>query len=249
MANQKRAQYTLITIVLLLFIASFLMSVVAGISPQKALIDNSLDSLQVGYNIVQFTAAENPLFLVSRLLNAAIFPILTVILAVWFFDFISSINLREGLVISRIKKLKNYVIVVPYNSFAKSLLQELKNSGMNAVIIAENKNELLHLYKESHLAVMGDLRSVETFELAGIDRARCVVACSKDDVQNALVTITAKTARPNIEVFARANKEENVERLDKSGAYRTILVESTAGKEIGEEIAKRVLSKAGLKNA
>ena len=45
---------------------------------------------------------------------------------------------------------------------------------------------------------MGDLRSIETFEIAGIDRARCVVACGKDDIQNALVSITAKTANPDI---------------------------------------------------
>lgn len=248
MVDQKRTQYTLIVIVLLLFLAALILSVAAGVSPQEALVENALDSVQVSYTLVQFSSAENLLFLVSKVLNSVIFPILTVILAVWFFDFINNVNFREGLVLAKIKNLQNHVIVVPYNSFAKSFLQELKDSGIKAVTIVENKKELVHLYKENELAIEGDPRSVKIFETAGIDNARCVVACSKDDIQNALASITAKTARPDVEVFVKANKEENIDRLERAGAYKTILAESTAGKEVGEEIAKRVLSKAGLKN-
>jgi voltage-gated potassium channel Kch len=248
MVNTKRTQYTFILIALVLFFSSTIMSVISGISLQNALIDTLLDSLQASYNVIQFSAVTNPLFLIAKLLDAAIFPILTVILATWFFNFINNVNLRERLVLSKVNKLKDHVIVVPYNSFTKSLQQELKVAGIKTVTIVENKRELLQLYKDNELAIDGDLRSLETFSIARISKAMCVVACSKDDVQNAMISITAKTANPDTKIIVRANKEENLDRLERAGAYKTILVEGTVGKEVGEEIAKRLLTKVNLKN-
>ncbi len=248
MVNERRAQHTLILIVLVLFFSSLIISVSTGISPRVALIDNIFDSLQVNYNLIQFSSVTSPLFLVSRLLNAAVFPLLTVILATWFFDFINNINFRERLVLSKVNKLKDHVIVVPYNGFARVLLQELKNSGLKSVTIAENKKEMIQLYKENELAIEGDLKSMETFDIAGVDRARCIVACGKEDIQNALISITAKAAYPDVNIIVRINKEENLDRLEKAGAYKTILSESTAGKDVGEEIVKRLLSKRGMKS-
>jgi len=247
MTNLKRTQYTVILIIILLFIMSVLISIFAGIAPQIALIDSALDSLQVSYPFVQFSLASNPLILVSKLLDAVIFPLLTVLLAAWFFDFINNLNLRERMVLSKVNKLKGHVIVVPYNGFAKSVIQELENAGLEAVTIAENKKELLQLYKEDQLAIDGDIRSVETFDSAGIERAKCVVACGKDDVQNALISITAKAANSDIKIICRANKEENLERLEKAGVQTVIMAESTAGQDVGDELARRLLSKSELK--
>jgi voltage-gated potassium channel Kch len=249
MVNLKRTRYTLILIVLILFVVSFILSVAAGINPETALVENSLDSLQVTYYFVNFSAASNPLFLISKILNSTIFPILTVLLASWFFDFISNFNLKERLVLSKIDKLHDHVIIVPYNSFAKVMAEDLKGIGIKSVTIAQNKKEVKQLYKENELAVEGDLRSVEIFELVKVNKARCVVACSKDDMQNALITITAKSAYPDVEVLVKANKEENLDRLDKAGALKTVLAETTAGIDVGKEIVKRLVSKRRLKNA
>lgn len=247
MANLKRTQYTLIIIVVVFFVVSVILTLFAGIPLKVAIIDNVLDSLQVSYNLIQFSLASTPLILFSKLLDAAIFPILTVILASWFFDFIANINLRERMSLSRINRLEKHVIVVPYNSFAQSLLQEFRKSGIKTVTIVENKKDLAKLYREDELAVVGDIRSVETFEIAGIEKARCVVACAKEDIHNALISITAKTANPHVKIISRANKEENLTRLVSAGAHELVMAENTAGKDMGDEIAKRVLLKKTLK--
>jgi len=244
----KRTQYTMILIVLLIYASSVVITVFAGICLRIAILDSAFDSLQVSYNLIQFSSASNPLILVSKLLDAVIFPILTVVLAAWFFDFINNINLREMFVLSKVNKLDNHVILAPYNSFTKSLLAELKSAGIDAVTIVQSKHELLELYKENHLAIDGDIRSVETFDIARISRSRCVVACGKDDIENALISITAKTANPNVKIIARVNKEEDVRRLEMAGARRTIMTGLSAGEDIGEEISKRLLSKKSLKN-
>ena len=232
---------------IILFFSSLIISISTGISPKAALIDNIFDSLQLSYNSVQFSSVSNPLFLLSRLLNAAVFPILTVILATWFFDFINNINLKEKLVLSRINKLDDHVIIAPYNNFAKTLIQELKKEKIDCVTIAETKKELLQLYKDNEFGLLGDIKSIETFETANISNARCVVACGKDDIQNALISITAKSANPDIAIFIRANKDENLDRLEKAGAYRVISAEAAAGSDVGEEIARRLVMKRHMK--
>src|SRR5271156_1030944 len=103
MATLKRTQYTLIGIVLVFFICSVIITVYTGINPQVALLDSALDSLQVSYNLIPFSFASNPLIVIAKLLDAVIFPILTVILAAWFFDFINNINLRERMILSKLK--------------------------------------------------------------------------------------------------------------------------------------------------
>jgi voltage-gated potassium channel len=248
MVNLKRAQYTLIFIVVVFYVASIMISIFAGIGPKLAFIDNTLDSLQVNYSLLQFASASNPLILFSKLLDAVIFPILTVVLAAWFFDFINNINLRERLMLSKVNKLEGHVIVVPYNSFAKSVLEELKSAGIKAVTITQNKREMIGLYKEGELAIDGDLRSVETFDIARINKAKYVIACGKDDIENAMISITAKTANPYVQIISRVNKEENLTRLESAGAHKTVLTDSTAGADMGNEIVKRLISKKSFKN-
>lgn len=247
MVSLRRTQYTFIFIILLLYVSSIVVTIFAGVGSRVAFVDNTLDSLEVSYNIIQFASASNPLILFSKLLDAAIFPLLTVVLAAWFFDFINNINLRERLMLAKVNKLQDHVIVAPYNSFAKSVLDGLKKEGVKSVTITQNKRELIQLYNEGELAIDGDIRSIETFEIARIGKARCVVACGKDDIENAIISITAKTASPYTEIISRVNKEENVTRLVSAGAHKTVVTDSTAGDDIGNEIANRVLLKRSAK--
>ncbi len=238
----------MIIIVVLFFVSSVIITTFAGVGVRTAFLDSTFDSLQISYNLIAFGSASNPLILISKLLDAVIFPLLTVLLASWFFDFINNINFKDRRVLSKINRLDDHVIVVPYNSFARTLLQELKNSGIKSVTIVSSRRELLNMYKDNELAIEGEMRSLETFYIAGIGKAKCVIACSKDDIENALISITAKTANPHVKIIARANRQENVRRLERAGARRTIIAGLSAGEDIGEEIAKRLLSKRGLKN-
>ena len=242
MANINRTQHAIIALLILLFLASVIITIAAGQPLGVAVIDNSLDALQIDYNLIQFSSASNPYILVSKLIDAAILPLLTVVFATWFFDFINNISLRERFVLSKVRKLENHVVIVPYNSFAKSLMDEFKSNGIRFVVIAENKKDLLQLYRENELAIGGDIRSIETFETAGISKAKCVVTCSKDDIQNALASITARAANPGINIISKANKEENSDRLERAGSGHIILAEYTAGEDIGNTISKRIIS-------
>jgi voltage-gated potassium channel len=249
MANLKSAQHIMIGIIAVLFTMSVIFTICAGVRPAEALLDAALDSLEVSYVLIPFAVAANPLILLAKILDAGIFPILAVILAAWFFDFINSINFRERTTLSRLKRMSGHVIVVPSNSFARALLKELKSSSIEGVAIAENRREMRQIHNENLFAIAGDIKSMDTFEIAGIKRARCLVACSKDDIQNALIAITAKTANPRIKIIVRADKDENRVKLMRAGAHKVIVPGNTAGIDMGNEIVKRVLERKAYKKA
>lgn len=239
----------MIGIIAALFAVSVILTAYAGISPGLALLDSALDALDVSYVLVPFALASNPLIFLAKILDAGIFPILAVVLAAWFFDFINSISIREHGVLSRLKRMDGHVIVVPSNSFARSLLKELKSSSIEGVAIAENRREMRQIHDDGLFAIAGDIRSMDTFEIAGIKRAKWLVACSKDDIQNALIAITAKTANPHIKIIVRAEKDDNRSKLMRAGAHKVIVPGNTAGIDIGNEIVRRVLEKKVYRKA
>lgn len=240
MATLKRTWVTFILLMLLLYSIATGMLIYAGVNPLIAVIDNLLGSLQVYYSLIKYKTSANPFVLISDLLDTVVFAILTVLLASWFFDFISNVSIRERFSRSRIRGLKNHVILAPYNSFAESLANEFKDAGMKTVGIAENRRELVNLYKKRMLSIAGDLHSKDTFMAAGISSAKYLIACSEDDLQNALIAITAREVNPHAKVIARVSKEENIPKLDVAGAHRMILAEITTGQRIAEEIVKRL---------
>lgn len=231
----------MIVIIVALFLASVILTVLAGIDPQIALLENLFASLEIFYNLIPYSATTNPLILATNFIHTIVFALLAFTLASWFFDFISNISIRERVALSVAKKLQRHVIVVPFNQFAGDVIKELKRSGIKTVTIAESRKELVHIYRLNELGIPGNIKEMEVFEAAGIKRARYIVACSDDDMQNALIAITAKAANPNIEIIARVSDENDIPKLDIAGAKRMIMPEITAGQMIGEELAKRSL--------
>ena len=78
MANLKSAQYIMVGIIVVLFAASVMLTVGAGINLVRALLDSALDALDVSYVLIPFAMAANPLIFIAKILDAGIFPILAV---------------------------------------------------------------------------------------------------------------------------------------------------------------------------
>ncbi len=242
MRAYNRTLFILLCAASSLFIISFALLIVSGIDPRLAFVWNVLSSLDINFNFLPATAASQPLVLLASLLDAFTFAVVAVALATMFFDGIKQLNLTKRVVLSRVRRIKQHIIMVPYNSFAQSLSKELEANGQKIVIITDSEAEARKLYKRGELAIVADPKDIESFKAAGIERARYVVACSDEDIQNALIIITAKTANSRAKIISRANDFDNVPRLRTAGAYRMIMPEVSTGIEIGEEIIKRAIS-------
>ena len=239
MEGYKRAPVLLLLCGLALFSLSSLLVLLSGINPALGLIWNLIAALDISYQILPLAATLNPLIFLANAIDAFVFALLAVAIAAIFYDFIKQITPWKSWAIAKVKKLKKHVIIVPANSFASYLSNELQQNGIESVVIAETEAGAHELYRKRQLAIVGNPKSIEAFNVAGISRAKCVIACSSDDIENALIVVTAKSVAARAKIITRVSLMDNIPKLGRAGAYRMIMPEVTAGEEMGNTIAKR----------
>lgn len=236
-----RGNYIIVFVATIMFLVSMTLTIAAGVAPGLSLVWNVLAALYISYDVIPANLLANPLIFISSLLDAFVFALFAVFLATWFIGVIRSINIAEYLTMRRVARLRNHVIVAPYNDFSKVLAEELAREGIRFVVIADNESDGARLYGMKMLTVVGEMRSEDVLKNAGIEQAAYVIACADDDVKNALISIAAKDANPNIKVISRVIEEENLQKLNKAGASLVVIPGVTAGNKMGDEIVKRLV--------
>ncbi len=240
----KTTLMTIGIVILALFAISVALTYYAGFGILIALSWNLLSVLDVNGNLLQFgPSVSDPFVFGASLLDAFIFALLTVLLAAVFFNFIKQINIRARVTVSRIKKLNGHVIIVPANPFAIALLNELDGSNIDRVVIAASEHDASQLHDRKELMIVGDPKTMDAFSAANVQHAKFVIACSKDDVENAMIAVTAKSINPKAKVIARVSKSDDIPKLGRAGAYMTMMPEIAAGEAISKEILKELTSK------
>ena len=68
--------------------------------------------------------------------------------------------------------------------------------------------------------------------LAGIARARSIIACADSDANNVFITLTARELRADISIVARAAVEDSEKKLSRAGADRVISPYKASGTEM-----------------
>lgn len=82
--------------------------------------------------------------------------------------------------------------------------------------LSEQQVELLR--DRGQPAITADATEDETLRAAGVERARSLIAALPNDSANMLITMAAKELNPSIRVVARADRVENIKRLQRAGA-------------------------------
>jgi voltage-gated potassium channel len=240
MAEYRKTEQVLLAVALVLFALSYLMLVLSGANPFIAFVWNLLSSMDVGLTILPAGISAGPLPFIASILDAFIFALMTVVIAALFFNFIKQINLTKRIVLSRIRKIRQHIIIVPYNQFAHSLDRELRAIGEKTVVVTTSEADARKMYRRGELAIVADPKNIESFYASGIGRAKFVIACDDDDVENALISITAKSANPKAKIISRISNLDNIAKLKNAGAQRMIMPEVSTGIEMGNEIVKRI---------
>jgi hypothetical protein len=85
-------------------------------------------------------------------------------------------------------------------------------------------------YLDAILWVKGDATDEAVLELAGIYRARGLVAALHNDPENVFVTLTARQLNPGLQIVARASEKGTEAKLLRAGADRVISPFEIAGR-------------------
>ena len=241
----KHRRYRVLVLAVFLFVASIAMLLVAGYSLGRSLLWNSLSVLEVPYDIVQVSSANSPFIIAADMMDTFIFALLTFFAAQWFAIKIKNINPQAKISSTKIGFTRGHVIIAPFNRFGRSVAWELEHKGAKYVVVGAKGEFKDYAKRNKLLSIPGDTGLPDTYIAAGIKRAKYVVACSEDDMENAMIAITVKSINSGVKVFSRVTNLESIPKIHRAGANRMILPEVSAGTAAGNEIVNYLRGSAG----
>jgi voltage-gated potassium channel len=128
-----------------------------------------------------------------------------------------------------IQHLHDHFIICGYGRVGRRVAEEFRASGVQYVVVDFGEDALEHAREHGDLYVEGNATDDDDLREAGLDRARGLVAASDSDTDNLFVTLSARAARPELTIVARASDEGAAQKLRLAGADRVVLPYSTAG--------------------
>lgn len=143
------------------------------------------------------------------------------------------INLGDGLKRNKMKaklvNISDHYIICGLGRVGSHITQELENEGVKFVGIDRDEDSVKAAVAKGQIAFVGDSTKEDTLKKAKIEKAKGIIAAIGDDSCNLFVTLTARQLNPSMYIVARANREENVERMQKAGADKVAMPNQIGG--------------------
>jgi len=141
----------------------------------------------------------------------------------------------------KIESLKGHYILCGFGRVGQEVAKELKKRKIQLVVIENNPETILKCEEGEFLFIDGDATDDKTLELAGIAKAKGLIAAIDTDADNVFVVLSAKSLNPKIFVVARANSEESEEKLKKAGADKAISPTVIGGRRMASLVIKPIV--------
>lgn len=117
-----------------------------------------------------------------------------------------------------LEKLTDHIIVCGAGRIGTLVAEDLKDAGVEFVVIDHNPERVLDLLEQDVLALEGPAGDEDTLMHAGIERARTLISVVHSDADNLYITITARSLNPRLAIVCRAEDEATVRKLKRVGA-------------------------------
>jgi voltage-gated potassium channel len=121
-----------------------------------------------------------------------------------------------------IDRLEEHVIVAGFGRVGSHTWEALRSEGVPVSVIEANPEAAATAQEAGALVIEGDATRNEVLDAAGIDRARALIACVREDADNLVIVLSAKNRRQDLPVISRANEVEVREKLRLAGADRVV---------------------------
>jgi voltage-gated potassium channel len=110
-----------------------------------------------------------------------------------------------------IEQLHDHYIICGYGRVGRRVAEEFRESGAKYVVLDFNPDAIEFAREHGDLFIEGNGTKDEDLEATGLRRAKGLVASSDSDVDNLYITLSARTARPDLLIVARASEEDVAE--------------------------------------
>jgi voltage-gated potassium channel len=132
-----------------------------------------------------------------------------------------------------IEGLSDHFVICGYGRVGRQVARDLRAAGARYVVIdPDPANVEVAQGMVGVRAIVAEPSDDEALRLAGIERARAVVAAVDSDAENIFITLTARELNPTIAIVARASVEDSERKLKRAGADRVISPYQATGAEM-----------------
>lgn len=138
----------------------------------------------------------------------------------------------------RVEGLSEHYIICGFGRVGRRVATEFREWGVPYVVLDFTPDALEAARERGDLFIEGSGTEDEDLHAAGLERARGLVASSDSDAGNLYITLSARAARPDLLIVARASDEDAAKKLRLAGADRVVQPYSTAGKEMANLVLK-----------
>ncbi|MBB4822865.1 voltage-gated potassium channel [Sporosarcina luteola] len=226
---------------LLLTISTVGFVYIEDISPFNAFWMTIVSIMTIGYGDIYPTTQEGRWF--ALLLIPLGVGIITYALGVGF-SFLIENQLSKKVWNRRmqkeISKLSGHIIVCGFGRVAQQVYRQLKEEERDVPVlyICDDEDALLAVVEQGTLRLIGDPTDKEMLVKARVDKARALIAALPNDADNVFITLTAKSLNEELEIAARAEREDSEEVLKRAGASRVINPTVIGGRELAMSVIK-----------
>jgi voltage-gated potassium channel len=137
-----------------------------------------------------------------------------------------------------IERLHDHFIICGYGRVGRRVAEEFRASGVPYVVVDFRADSVARAKEHGDLLVEGNGTDDDDLLQAGLERARGLVAASDSDGDNLVITLSARTARPDLTIVARASDAGAERKLRLAGADRVVLPYATAGQAMANLVLK-----------
>ena len=137
-----------------------------------------------------------------------------------------------------IDSLRDHTIICGYGRVGQRIADEFKRAGADFVVVDKSPERVEAIRQAGAIALEGDAIEDEDLRAAGLDHAKALVAALDSDANNLYVTLSARNARPDLLIVARASDEDAERKLRLGGADRVVMPYSTAGRVMANLVLK-----------
>jgi voltage-gated potassium channel len=137
-----------------------------------------------------------------------------------------------------IQHLRDHFIICGYGRVGRRVAEEFRVSGEPYVVLDYHEDAVSAAKEHGDLLIEGNATDDDDLRRAGIERAKGLVAAADSDSDNLYIALSARSARPDIQIVARASDEDAEKKLKLAGADRVVLPYAAAGRTMANLVLK-----------
>ena len=141
-----------------------------------------------------------------------------------------------------IDALSDHIIVCGVGKTGLHVVQEFLAAERDFVAIDSDESHIVRVHQSTNGGrfpyLVGDATDDQTLALAGVERARALVAALRDDKDNLYVIVTARQANPRLRIVSRSIGSRAPDKLRKAGADAVVSTNYLGGMRLAGEVLR-----------